>query len=112
MEKKSRAFILPAAAAVTALISIAVRIILTLTDLDVKYGVYKRGKVLPTIYHIILALVCLAFIVIPLAMRKKLGVPEIPKVGDLSVFASLPWTWTIRGVQHASWSYTSINCSS
>ena len=88
MEKKSRAFILPAAAAVTALVSIAVRIILTLTDLDVKYGVYKRGKVLPTIYHIILALVCLAFIVIPLAMRKKLGVPEIPNVGDLSVFAS------------------------
>lgn len=88
MEKKSRAFILSAAAVVAALVSIAVRVILTLTSLDVKYGVYKRGSVLPTVCHIILALVCLAFIAVPLVKRKKLGVPEIPKVGDLTVFAS------------------------
>ena len=88
MEKKSRAFILSAAAVVAALVSIAVRVILTLTSLDVKYGVYKRGSVLPTVCHIILALVCLAFIAVPLVKRKKLGVPQIPKVGDLTVFAS------------------------
>ena len=85
MEKKSRAFILPAAAVVAALVSIAARVILTLTELDVKYGVYKRGSVLSTVYHIILALVCLAFIAVPLVKRKKLGVPESPKVGDIAV---------------------------
>ena len=88
MEKKSRAFLLPALALAAALVSAAVRVILTLTELDVKYGVYKRGSVLPTVYHIVLALVCLAFIAVPLIKRKKLGVPEIPKVGDLTVFAS------------------------
>lgn len=88
MEKKSRAFLLPAAALAAALVSAAVRVILTLTELDVKYGVYKRGSVLPTVYHIVLALVCLAFIAVPLINRKTLGVPEIPKVGDLTVFAS------------------------
>ena len=66
MEKKNNsAYILPVCATVAAILSVVIRVLLSISSLDADYGVYKRGAVLPTVYHILLAVVCAAFIVPP-----------------------------------------------
>ncbi len=43
----------------TALVSVIIRIILSIAQLDVKYGVYNHGASLPAVFHIVLAVVLL-----------------------------------------------------
>lgn len=71
-----------------AVISVIVRCILTLTVLESEYGVYQRGNSAPIVYHIILALVCIAFAVLSFVKSPgNTGNFRIP-YSDFTVFTS------------------------
>ncbi|MBQ8248899.1 MAG: hypothetical protein IJY93_03320 [Clostridia bacterium] len=55
----------------TALLAVIARSILTQTQLDVKYGVYARDTILPTVFHIALAVILTALVFISLATAPK-----------------------------------------
>ena len=76
------------ASAAAAALSVAARIILTLTSYDSAYGVYAHGSVTPTVYHVLLAIVCIAFLLIPLIFSKRFTPQPVPKVGDGTIFTS------------------------
>lgn len=56
-------------------ISVAARIFLTLTALETKHGVYERGNILPTVYHIVLFFAIAAIVVFAIVKTPK-GDPE------------------------------------
>lgn len=103
MEKKNNsAYILPVCATVAAILSVVIRVLLSISSLDADYGVYKRGAVLPTVYHILLAVVCAAFIVPPfirmILKKDASGALIDPKKGDLTVFTSCVSAFLIAAV--------------
>ena len=103
MEKKNNsAYILPVCATVAAILSVVIRVLLSISSLDADYGVYKRGTVLPTVYHILLAVVCVAFIVPPfirmILKKDASGALIDPKKGDLTVFTSCVSAFLIAAV--------------
>ncbi|MBQ8551563.1 MAG: hypothetical protein IJ428_01980 [Clostridia bacterium] len=77
-----------AVSAGTALLSVILRSILTLTSIDVRYGVYSHGTVLPNIYHIILAVACIALCVTAVIKAPARDGDYIIPVSDFTVFAS------------------------
>ena len=56
MNETSKLRLLLAGSVGAAVISAAIRILLTLTCFDAYYGVYEHGAVLPTVYHVFLLL--------------------------------------------------------
>lgn len=63
--------ILLAASLGTALLSVIVRVYLTLTQLDVKYGVYAGDSILPTVFHITLAAVLILLAIVAFFVAPK-----------------------------------------
>ncbi len=57
----------------TALVSVIVRTILSLTQLDVKYGVYNHGSMLPTVFHITLAIIIVVLALTALSTAPNRG---------------------------------------
>lgn len=101
-KKKNSAYIIPICATAAALVSVVIRLLLSMSSLDVSYGVYKRGTVLPTVYHILLALICAAFIIPPVIsklLKKDASATLVdPKKGDLTIFTSCVSAFLIAAV--------------
>ena len=70
-------------------ISVTVRIILTFTLMDAKYGVYERGSILPAIYHAALALSLIAIAALAYFKAPDRAPNYIRPSSDFTVFASL-----------------------
>ncbi len=71
-----------------AVISAAVRIVLTLTHLDVKYGVYVPDSILPTAYHIVLFALSVFLIAAALFTASKRSADYICPNSNLTIFTS------------------------
>ncbi len=71
-----------------ALISVAARSVLTLTALDARYGVYEHSNILPTVYHVLLALATVALIVFAIFKAPKREPDYVRPHSDLTIFAS------------------------
>lgn len=86
LEKQSLAMLIASLA--IALVSVAVRSVLTLTVLDARYGVYENGNILPTFYHTLLTLSLIALIVFAVLKAPKRQPDYIRPHSDLTIFAS------------------------
>ncbi|MBQ8509306.1 MAG: hypothetical protein IJ493_05290 [Clostridia bacterium] len=71
-----------------AVLSVAARIVLTLTSLDTAYGVYKHGDAGSVIHHAALAIFCLLLVILSLTSGKALEERGRPGSGDAVIFAS------------------------
>lgn len=74
--------------AVSAVVAVTARIILTLTLLDADYGVYRHGSIAPTFFHIILALICGGLILFSTLKAPKLPADHSISTDSFTVFAS------------------------
>ncbi len=83
-QKPSIFFLIYSVAA--AVVSAAIRIFLSLTDLDPVYGVYAHGALLPKIYHILLAILVLLPLAAAFLLRKRTPAWPAPAVNDASTF--------------------------
>ena len=66
----------------------AARTILTFTLLDANYGVYRHGSILPNIFHIILAAVCIALALMGIFKAPNLSKEHSVPLNTLTAFAS------------------------
>ncbi len=87
--KTSPLSLLYRAACAFASLAVLLRAILTLTMLDEKYGVYEHGAILPTVFHIFLALGCAALAIFGLRLAKDYKAPKPPKVTPMTVFTAV-----------------------
>jgi len=88
MKKNSIPLILMIVSIAAAVISAAVRIVLTLTQFDAAYGLYEHGAVLPTVHHIALALIVVALILLACRFAPKHRSDLLIPVKDVTVFIS------------------------
>ena len=73
---------------VVSLLSVGIRVLLTINCLDAHYGVYRADEILPTIYHVALFIIIILAIAAALLISKRLDQPIKPSVGDFTIFAS------------------------
>ena len=71
-----------------AVLSVIVRIVLTLTHLDVQYGVYIPDSILPKAYHIVLFAISAVLIAAAVYSAPKRGEDYICPESNLTVFTS------------------------
>lgn len=76
------------ASAVCALLSAVARSVLTLTLLDVSYGIYAHGSIAPTVYHIMLAAVCIALVGYAVIFTKENKKEYNARSNTFTLFAS------------------------
>lgn len=89
MNETSKLRLLLAGSVGAAVISAAIRILLTLTRFDAYYGVYEHGAVLPTVYHIFLLLLLAGLCVGGVLFPPKREPDEALPLRDSAVFLSI-----------------------
>jgi len=89
MNEKSRLRLLLFGSIGTAVLSAAIRILLTLTCFDAYYGVYAHDSALPTVYHILLLLLLGGLCACGILFPAKREAEEPLPVHDTTVFLSI-----------------------
>ncbi len=85
-KKNTRVLLIISIAAV--ILSVVTRSVLTVTTLDARYGVYEHGNAIPTIYHILLLVICLLMAGYALISAKSTNKAFFPASNSFTVFAS------------------------
>ena len=68
--------------------AVILRLVLTGTMLEVPYGVYRHGAVLPTLYHVVLALFAVGLIAFGFLRRQEFNQKQLHNVSNLTVFTA------------------------
>ena len=89
MNEKTRLRALLAGSAAAAVISAAIRILITLTAYDSYYNVYEFGTPLPTVYHILLLVMLAGICVCAYLFAPKRDVEAPLAMSDAAVFFSI-----------------------
>ncbi len=72
----------------TAFLAVIARIVLTLTKLDVKYGVYVRDSISPTVFHIVLAVILAALAITAFLKAPKQNTDYVCPSTNSNIFIS------------------------
>ena len=86
--KPSPIMLLFCAVLILSLLSVGIRILLTMNYLDAHYGVYRSGEILPTVYHIALFAIVIAVVAAAILISKRGSFDAPPPVGDFTIFTS------------------------
>ncbi len=69
-------------------LSAAARIFLTMTEFEVRYGVYEHGTILPTVYHVLLLLIVAALVILACIGTPKREPDYFIRKNDAVIFLS------------------------